>query len=109
MQPGLARLASRVRHGVQCNVGAPNGRTTRILRSFSSILCFWVPKLADPRCCVRTQLGVQRLAGGPAPGWAWAQAPGAPAGDGALTAHSVAAMVENALRLEVRGILGEIL
>ena len=58
---------------------------------------------ADPGCCVHTQLGVERLAGGPAPGWAWAQAPGAPAGDGALSAHSVAAMVENALRLEVRG------
>lgn len=49
------------------------------------------------------QLGVGRLAGGAAPGWAWAQAPGASGSDGALSAHSVAAMVENALRLEVRG------
>ena len=47
---------------------------------------------------------MERLAGSSAPGWAWAQAPGAVGGDDALSAHSVAAMVENALRLEVRAL-----
>ncbi|KAK9832512.1 hypothetical protein WJX81_003538 [Elliptochloris bilobata] len=46
------------------------------------------------------QLGVERLAGSNEPGWAWAQAPGAAGGDDAVSAHSVAAMVANALRLE---------
>jgi hypothetical protein len=50
------------------------------------------------------QLGVERSGGSSAPGWAWAQPPGGAGDDTALSAHSVALMVANALRLEVLGL-----
>lgn len=55
---------------------------------------------ADTLSCA-WQLGVERLGGSGAPGWAWAQPTGAAGVDDAISAHNVAAMVTNALRLEV--------